>query len=340
MSIIPVQRAVRRTAPQLPVDGLSPGSRRPRASFTRVMTGLACLVMAAQCAPNANALQATTTPSPTDTTLTLLGTAGGPGGNVERSGIASLVTVRGRRYLVDAGEGVARQLARAGVSERDVPLLFLTHLHDDHTAGLPALLTFAFTLRTPKLELIGPPRTAALLEGMLAALQPNAELRMEENGMAKAPAAVFTAREVLPGVVHVDENVRVTAVENTHFHICPEAVASRNRSYAYRFDTPGRSIVFTGDTGVSAAVEQLARGADILVAEMASPSSLARLPPEVRRHMEEEHLSPTQVGQLAKAARVGMLVISHTRHVPPEDVAEIRRNFAGRVVIGADLDRF
>jgi ribonuclease BN (tRNA processing enzyme) len=294
-----------------------------------------CALLAAQATP-ASSGQA-------ETSLTLLGTAGGPGGHVERAGIASLVKVNGRSYLIDAGEGVARQLALAGASERDVAGVFLTHLHDDHTAGLPSLISFAYTQsggQVRKVQVIGPPRTKALVEGLLSYLNVNREIRTVEQPRLKAPPASYVeAREVEPGVVYSDENLRVTAAENTHFHIAANSTAVRNRSYAYRFETPGRVIVFTGDTGPSEKVAELARGADILVAEMISEKDIASIPPPILEHLLTEHLTATEVGKLAAAAKVKTLVLSHIRDVGEKDVAEIRRHFTGKILVGRDLQK-
>lgn len=272
------------------------------------------------------------------TTLILLGTGAGPGAKVARAGIASLLRVAGKVYLVDAGDGVGRQLARVGVPERSINTIFLTHLHDDHTAGLPGLLTFAYTLRTKGVEVIGPPDTPQLMNGVLAFLQTNAEIRMAEQ-YAPPTATLIRARAVGEGEIFSDGTVTVTAVKNAHYHFA-SSPTSGHQSYSYRFKTPDKVIVFTGDTGPSKAVENLAKGADILVAEMISPADVARVPPDIAAHMVRDHLSPSQVGQLAANAKVGMLVLSHIQTVSEKDVAEIRKFFSGRIVVGADLDQF
>jgi len=322
------------------------GANRPRgifsdASETARLKTLRLLLIALLAAISPLLVHATETEPgepAAGTVVTLLGTGGGPGGKVGRAGIASLVTVGGTRYLIDAGEGVARQLARAGVPEPEVSTVFLTHLHDDHTAGLPALVTFAHTLRSKGMTLIGPPGTNHMLDGLLAFQGVNAEIRMaEQRGRLADPKTLFAAREVGTGLVFSDDRVKVTAVENTHYHIEDEAVSAGNRSYSYRFEMPDRTIVFTGDTGPSAAVEQLARGADTLVAEMVSASDIARVPPFVVEHMLQEHLTAAEVGKLAAKADVGMLVLSHIGTVDANDVAEIRRHFGGRIEVGEDL---
>ena len=278
----------------------------------------------------------------TATTLTLLGTRGGPGAMAERAGIASLVSVGDRRYLVDAGAGVTEQLAKAGVPVTGIDVVFLTHLHDDHTAGLPALTTSSLMApRTAGMTVIGPPQTARLIEANHAFLDVNADIRIAESGgRIKPPASLFRASEIGTGVVFDDGTVKVTAVENTHYQLTGDERVSRTKSYAYRFDMADRSIVFTGDTGVSEAVEALAKGADVLVAEMVSAKDIASVPDFVRAHMVDEHLTAEEVGQLAAKSGVGMVVLSHLREPGPEDAEVIARHFDGRVVIGEDLQRF
>jgi ribonuclease BN (tRNA processing enzyme) len=274
-----------------------------------------------------------------DNSLILLGTAGGPGAMTDRSGIASLLDVGGTLYLIDAGDGVTRQLVRAGYSEPDVKIVFLTHLHDDHTAGLPALASFRWTLRAEPLQILGPPKTEELVAGLLAFLKPNADIRMQERRLP-LPSQTITGRDLPIGLAYSDEQVRVFALENTHFHLEPGGTGDGHKSYSYRFELPGRTIVFTGDTGPSDALTAFAAGADILVAEMVSPADIAQVPPDVVKHMLDEHLSTETLGQLAQAAGVRKVVISHNRAATEQDVQAVKLHFSGDVVLGRDLDRF
>jgi len=285
-------------------------------------------VQAAPAAPAGQAEQAAS--------ITLLGTGGGPGGRVERAGIATLLQVDGQNYLVDAGEGVSRQLVRAGLSERAINRVFLTHLHDDHYAGLPGLATFAFTLRSPHMQVFGPAGTQDLVHGMVSVLDSSARIRMAEGKFPGPPSGFLEAKEFVAGTIYQDAKVRVTAVENTHFQLAPES-AAHNKSYSLRFDFGKKSVVFSGDTGPSTALESFARGADILVAEMVSADDCRLVPPAVLKHMDQEHLSPTEVGRLAQRAGVKMLVLSHVGVVERAEVEEVRRNFDGQVVLGSDL---
>ncbi len=310
--------------------------------------GRACIAAAFSAAllsaSAARAQLASTPPPPTpvadSTVLTLIGTQGGPGVTIQRAGESSLLTVRGKNYLVDAGIGASRRLAEAKTPLANLSVLFITHMHNDHTADLPGLLAL-YANRQHPLEIIGPPRVADFVAGVRAILRINEDIRAEQGGASVADAeAMYKARDVQPGLVYSDENVRVTAKENTHFHFTAGSAASPNKSYAYRFQTPHKVIVFTGDTGQDPGLAGFAEGADILVCEMVSPSVLKAVPEAGRYHMVEEHLSPTQVGQLARDAKVKQLVLSHLVGADPADIAEIKKWYSGPVTVGEDLQVF
>lgn len=277
--------------------------------------------------------------------LVLLGTGGGPGGRVDRSGIATLLEVDGHRYLVDAGGGVSRQLALAGVAERDVPVLFLTHLHDDHYAGMLSLASFAWSTRGRGLKVLGPNGTQELTHALTAVMEVNARIRNAESGQARPVSAFLSAQDVPvgPGVAaspaFSDGTVSVRAMVNSHYTLMNKAQAPRAQSLSYRFDMGGKSVVFTGDTGPMPGLAEFARGADVLVAEMATPADRAMVPPQVQSHMDVEHLSPAQVGDLATRAGVRKLVLSHVGKVEEADLAQVRAHYAGPVVLGQDLQK-
>jgi ribonuclease BN (tRNA processing enzyme) len=302
---------------------------------------IACAVsaIAVQAQPAAEAAGLIPKPAPpADTTvLTLLGTQGGPGVTVERAGESNLLTVRGKRYLIDAGIGVSRRLAEAGAPLSSISEVFITHHHNDHTAGLFGLLTLYSN--TKGIEVIGPPRTVEFVNGAIALAKINWEIRAEQGGLPVAQmVAMYKARDVTPGLVYQDADVKVTAFENAHFHLTGTPAAA-NRSYSYRFQTPHKVVVFTGDTGAQPTLAKFAEGADILVCEMVAPSVLQG-PLAGNYHMVHEHLSPTEVGQLARDAHVKKVVLSHVVGVQDSDLAEIRKWYGGEVVLGKDLQVF
>lgn len=269
----------------------------------------------------------------------LLGTAGGPLARAERAGIATLLTIGGKNYLIDAGEGVVHQMGEVGMQAPGAPLVFLTHLHDDHYAGLPALASFSYTLRSPRLDVYGPVGTADLVSGLVQVMGPSARIRGAEQGFRRTPADFAFAHEYGEGTIYEDENVTVTALANSHFRVPADNPVAVSRSFSLRFAAKGRVVVFTGDTGPTAALADFAIGADILVAEMASHADREAVPPYVREHMDKEHLSPLEVGKLAAAAGVKTVVLSHVGEVDQSDVDEIRSVFSGEVLLGTDMLR-
>ena len=302
---------------------------------------LACLLCAgaAACAgasPDAPAGAGAAT-APTSAGVLLLGTSGGPLARADRAGIATLLTIGGKRYLIDAGEGLVHQLGRAGMQPPAAPLVFLTHLHDDHTVGLTGLASFSYTLRAPRIDIYGPAGTAELVQGVIQTMGPSARIRSAEQGLKLAPADFVVAHEYAAGTILDDGTVRVSALTNSHYDFPEGSPAAPNRSYSLRFDASGRSIVFTGDTGPSAALAGFAKGADVLVSEMASHADREAVPPHVRPHMDKEHLSPLEVGRLAAAAGVKTLILTHIGVTGPADVADIRSVFGGRIIVGSDM---
>lgn len=277
--------------------------------------------------------------APTSDELILLGTAGGPLARADRSGIATLLTIGGRRYLIDAGEGAVHQLGKADLQPMAVPVIFLTHLHDDHYTGLPSIASFSWTLRSPRLDIYGPQGTADLVNGIAQVMTPNARIRAAEQHIKLRPEDFLKATEYAAGPIFDDGNVRVSAVANTHYDLPPESPAASNKSYSLRFESGGRSIVFTGDTGPSEAVTEFAKGADVLISEMVSLADRASVPPYVWPHMDREHLSPLEVGKMAAAAGVKTLVLSHVGVVGEADLEVIRSVFPGKVILGTDMAR-
>src|SRR5574337_344453 len=297
----------------------------------------------------------------TSTRLITLGTRGGPIPSKNRAQSSNLLIVNGSYYLIDAGDGALRRLTQAGGDYKQLGKIFITHGHDDHTAGLGTILSaeWDFQRHTP-IDVYGPPGTTALVQGAIQYFTGNAEIRWAE-GRRTPLGDVFVGHDVEPGMVYQDANVRVTAVENSHFHI-PKGSPfyGRYKSYAYRFETPGRVIVFTGDTGPSEAVTQLAQGADVLVSEVGSPEDVKNTlikngawqsmteeqQTSLMRHIREEHLTPQEVGKMAARARVKTVVLTHLLPTVDENddyqrfVPVVQTYFSGRVLVAKDLMEF
>lgn len=324
-----------------------------------ILPARAVLLQDAATPPNSTPAQEPKRPG---TRLVLLGTGGGPVTHTARSQPASLLVVDGHAYLIDCGAGTAHQLRRAGIVATSIPKIFLTHLHFDHVAGLAPLFGFNWSSgkRTP-MDVYGPLGTKRLVDQALGYLSlPEYLYALQLPPHDKMSKIIVGHDKPLskPTTIYQDERVKVTAVENSHYAtmaIGPEG--QQTRSYSYRFDTRDRSIVFTGDTGPSEAVERLASGADILVSEIIDVDATIAY---MRRafsmsegqmkalvdHQKKEHLVPEEVGKLAQRAKVKMVVLSHI--APSDDAgvdslqytAGVRRHFSGPVVLGRDLDQF
>jgi ribonuclease BN (tRNA processing enzyme) len=135
-------------------------------------------------------------------------------------------------------------------------------------AGLGTLMSVAWDLqRTEPINVYGPPRTEELVKAAVQYFSVSAEIRIADGGLSVPIDQVFFGHDVPPGLVYQDAKVKVTAAETTHFQFHTGAATGKYKSYAYRFETPDRVVVFTGDTGPNDALTNLAKDADLLVSE-------------------------------------------------------------------------
>jgi len=302
-------------------------------------------------------------PPPKGTQLVLLGTQGGPNVNLRRSQASNAVVVDGRPYLVDCGYGAVRSLVAAGIGYQQLGTGFITHLHDDHTADLAALLTFQWTgSKSQPTDIYGPYGTAAMVEAALAFMKGNADIRITDEGRTVRPEQLFhghdVAAEAAPAQVFKDDRLTVTAVENTHYPDRAKA-QMRYRSVAYRLQTETRSIVISGDTAYSKNLVALAKGVDFFVCELIDqPQYEANLAlaqqakaqgreNSVAQHVVETHSNNTDVGRMASEAGVKAVVLTHllpgsnrasTAEYPDSSYIEgVRKVYSGQVIVGRDL---
>jgi ribonuclease BN (tRNA processing enzyme) len=304
---------------------------------------------------------ANATPPASATRLITLGTAGGPQPRAHRSQSSDLLVVNGTPYVIDAGDNVTRRIVQAGFDFRTIKTIFITHEHSDHILGLAALLVSEWE-RQPKdpINIYGPPGTVMVTQGVMDFAQANADIRWSES--RRIPMnTVFKAHDMQPGVVYQDKNIKVVAAENTHFHFEPGSPPyGKYKSYSYRFETPDKIIMITGDTGPSDAVTNLAKGADIMVSEVLSLNDTigafkkngtwqAKSEAEKKgtiEHFEHEHLTPQAIGEMASKAGVKMVVLTHlpASDNPDDDFSrygqEVKKYFKGDVRVAKDLMEF
>ena len=268
-----------------------------------------------------------------DTRVVLLGT-GTPNPDPERMGPAVAVISGGRAYIVDCGPGVVRRAAQAGIGMPQLTRAFLTHLHSDHTAGLPDLiLTPPNSGRGEPLEIYGPPGTRAMTTHLLEAYREDLDIRLHGTQPHEARGFQATGHDVRPGEIYRDEQVRVIAFAVPH--------GDWKYAYGYRFEARDKSIVISGDTTYSEGLIAAAKGADILVHEVYSRKGWEGRTPAWQKYHAAYHTSGPDVGRVAAAVRPKKLVLYHLLPMgqpAAEVLAEVRSNYDGEVIYGADLD--
>ncbi|MCE9601775.1 MAG: MBL fold metallo-hydrolase [Gemmatimonadetes bacterium] len=266
----------------------------------------------------------------------MLGT-GTPNADPDRSGPAVSVVRDGRSYLVDAGPGIVRRAAAAArlgftaLEPKNLKVLFLTHLHSDHTIGLPDVILSSWVLeRTTPLELYGPPGTKAMVDHLLAAYSADIRNRLDGLEPANETGYLVNVHEIAPGMVFDDGNVKVTAFAVPH--------GDWEVAFGYRFDSADRSIVISGDTRASDAVVTACNGCDLLLHEVYSAERFKTRPPEWQRYHARAHTSTEELAALATRARAGQLLLYHQLYWGTDDaglIAELARAGYARAVVAA-----
>ena len=290
-------------------------------------------VLSAMVTPSARA-QGTTR-----TRVVMLGT-GTPNADPDRSGPAIAIVVDGEAYLVDAGPGIVRRAAAAerngiqALAPSRLRRVFITHLHSDHTLGLPDLVFTPWTLeRTAPLQVFGPPGIAEMTRHISAAWEPDIRNRIDGLEPANETGYKVIATEVKPGVIYKDSLVTVRAFAVPHGDW---AVA-----YAYRFETPDRVVVVSGDTRAGNEVADACNGCDVLLHEVFSAERFKSRPADWQRYHARAHTSTVELAAIARRARPGLLVLYHQLYWGSTDADLIRElraaGYTGRVESARDL---
>jgi ribonuclease BN (tRNA processing enzyme) len=274
--------------------------------------------------------------------VVMLGT-GTPNADPDRFGPSVAIVVDDAGYLVDFGAGVVRRAAaaeRAGIDALNVLNLkqaFATHLHSDHTLGLADLILTPWILeRDAPLSLYGPRGLRKMADHLVAAYAEDIRVRTT-GGEPKHhhDPRVVSVHEISPGVVYRDDRVTVTAFAVKH--------GAWPQAFGYRFQTPDRTVVISGDTGPDSRIEDQCRRCDVLVHEVYSEAGFARRPAVWQAYHSRYHTSSRELGQIASRARPGLLVLYHQLIWSSTEealLAEVRSAYDGQVVSAHDLDVF
>lgn len=283
-----------------------------------------------------------------DFRLVVLGT-GTPNPDPDRSGPGLAIIVDGKPYLVDAGAGIVR---RAAAAERDgetalaaekLDAAFLTHLHSDHTLGLPDLIHTPWVLeRAVPLRLYGPPGTRKMAAHLQKAFAEDIDLRLNGSQPSTPEGWKTDVAEIKSGGRIFEEGaLSVEAIPVPH--------GEWKHSYGYKFSAHGKTIVVSGDTAKSEAILEAARGADILVHEVISAEGLKTRSPDWQAYHYSYHTTTIELAELAREAKPKLLVLYHQLYQggyknPDGDaslIAEIRAaGYDGEIDSAKDLDVF
>lgn len=229
------------------------------------------------------------------TRIILLGTGGGPRPNKLRNQASLVIVVDKAYYVVDCGGGVSRQLVMADIPLKGLRHIFITHHHSDHNLEYGALIYNAWASGFKgRIDSWGPPPLAGITRSFFETNKYDIDIRIPDEGRPPLVPMVTPHEIAKEGLVMEDENVKVTAALVHHPPVVP--------SYAYRFDTRGRSIVFSGDTTPCDGLIRLAEGADVLVHEVINRQALSRLMARVPnadrlvRHIVDSHTTREDLG--------------------------------------------
>jgi ribonuclease BN (tRNA processing enzyme) len=274
------------------------------------------------------------------TKLVMLGT-GTPFADPERSGPSLAIVVKDQSYIVDCGPGVVR---RASSLSKSIPALeasqlkrlFITHLHSDHTVGYADMIfTPAVLDRNAPLEVFGPKGIKSMTNHLLKAYKKDISVRLKGLEMGDKAAYKVKVNEIKTGLIYQDDLVKVYAFEVSH--------GNWDHAYGYRFETPDKVIVISGDATYSQSLIDNAKDCDILVHEVFSQKGLDKREDRWKKYHSNFHTSPAQLGSIATQVKPKLVVLTHILFFKESKetlMEEIKQHYSGAVVMGNDLDVF
>ncbi len=264
--------------------------------------------------------------------------SGTPNADPQRVSSGLAIVVAGQPYLVDCGHGVVQRVVEAGAAgiidwdSTALTRLFITHLHADHTVGLPDLLYTAWIHnREEPVQAVGPPGLADMTRYIELAYSENIREHLQAHPRTELGYKI-EVREVAGGCVYSDERVEVQALRADHGDLF---------ALSYKFLTPAGTVVISGDTKPVTDFADWARGCDLLLHEVYSARQFVHRSTEWQTYHGGAHTSSDELAALASDVRPKRLVLYHQLfwgQTPAQLVAEVQRGYAGEVISASDLD--
>ncbi len=284
--------------------------------------------------------------SASDFRVTLLGT-GDPIPRTDRFGPATLIQVGGKNLLIDVGRGAVTRLVQMNVPLRDIDAVFLTHFHHDHLIGLDDLwmtgwIPPPFGRRQVPMEIYGPTGTKNLLDHLEQAFELNTSIRIPDELLPPAGIEMNAHEFDADGIVYEVDGVKVTAFAVDHGDLIKP-------SYGYRIDYDGRAVVISGDTKFDRNLIKAAKGADLIIHEVALASEELLASSEQFQRIVAHHTTPEEAGIVfaeidPKLAVYTHLVILSGPTIPEAPLSTLiprtRKHYDGPLVVGEDLMSF
>ncbi len=278
------------------------------------------------------------TTSLADMKVILLGT-GTPFASPTQSGPATAVIVDSVSWIIDAGPGVVRRASAAHIAgepalaQPNLSRLLITHLHSDHTLGLPDLIYSPWTLdRLVPIQIWGPPGTKNMVGHIEKAYSADLKIRLEGSEPANPDGWRTKVVETTGGIIFQDATLTIEAIPVCH--------ADWDTAFGYKFSHRGKVAVISGDTTYCPALEAAAQGADLLVHEVYDSDALVRRKPEWQNYHNKAHTAGEDVGTLATNAGVKSLVLYHQITFSGSKAAileQIKSTYSGPLTWGEDL---
>lgn len=279
------------------------------------------------------------------TKVILLGT-GNPNPAPNQSGCSVLILVNDTPYIVDFGPGLIRRAAaltpKYGGKLENLKIAklkhaFLTHLHSDHTTGYPDLILTPWVMgRNAPLQVYGPEGTDKLTSNILKAYEDDIRYRVYGTEMANDLGWRVNSHEFMKeGIIYQDDNVKVEAFPVTH--------GTWPNAWGFRFTTPDKVIVISGDTTPNEKVIEYAKGADILIHEVYSKAAFDKRKKSSQEYHKKQHTSTYELGEIGNKTNPGIIVLYHILfwgYTEQDLLDEISTVYKGKVISGRDLDIF